>query len=134
MAATPRVTFAMAERRDLPACLAAVHPRFATPAASILFFAAVVALLAISGSFVWLAVVSTLARMIVYAATIVALPRAPERPARLGPGHWLWGAAGLIVCGLAATQADQAAWVTLGGLAAVGLLLFLVTSRRSAEA
>jgi amino acid transporter len=134
MAATPRVTFAMAERRDLPAWLASVHPRFATPAASILFFAAVVALLAISGSFVWLAVVSTLARMIVYAATIVALPRAPGRPARLGPGHWLWGAAGLLVCALAATQADQAAWMTLGALAALGLLLFLVTSRRSAEA
>lgn len=132
MAATPRVTFAMAERRELPQWLARVHPRFATPAASILFFAALVALLAVSGSFVWLAVVSTLARMIVYAATILALPRAPLRPARLGPGHWLWAAAGILVCALAATQADAAAWLTLAGLAAAGLLLFLVTARRSA--
>ena len=83
MAATPRVTFAMAERGELPAWLAKVHRAFATPASSILFFAALVAALAVSGSFVWLAVISTLARMIVYAVTIIALPRAPKRPARI---------------------------------------------------
>ena len=84
MAATPRVTFAMAERGELPAWLARVHQRFDTPIASILFFAAFVAALAISGSFVWLAVISTLARMIVYSVTILALPRAPQRHGT----HW----------------------------------------------
>ena len=83
MAATPRVTYAMAERGELPAWLGKVHRAFATPVSSILFFAALVAALAVSGSFVWLAVISTLARMIVYAATIIALPRAPNRPARI---------------------------------------------------
>ncbi len=34
------------------------------------------AALALSGSFVWLAIVSTLARLIVYAASIAALPKA----------------------------------------------------------
>lgn len=134
MAATPRVTLAMAERGELPAWLAAVHPRFATPAASILFFAAIVALLAVSGSFVWLAVVSTLARMIVYAVTIAALPRAPQRPERLGAGHWLWASAGMLVCALAAAQADRAAWLTLAALAAAGLLLFVLAGRRRSSA
>ena len=46
------------------------------------------AALAISGSFVWLAVVSTLARMIVYAVTIAALPRAPGRR-HLGALHYV---------------------------------------------
>ena len=81
MTSTPRVTYAMAERGDLPAWFARVHPRFETPANSILFFAVLAAALAISGSFVWLAVISTLARMIVYAVTIAALPRAPGQAA-----------------------------------------------------
>jgi basic amino acid/polyamine antiporter, APA family len=128
MAATPRVTFAMAERGELPAWLAKIHQRFDTPAASILFFAALVATLAVSGSFVWLAVVSTLARMIVYGVTIVALPRAPERPAKLTASHWGISALGLLTCALVAAQADAKTWLTLGVLAGVGLLLYLLAS------
>ena len=132
MAATPRVTYAMAERGELPAWLAKVHRTFDTPASSILFFAALVAALAISGSFVWLAVISTLARMIVYAATILALPRAPNRPARIGASHWALAAIGVLVCAVVAAQAEGTAWLTLGALSVAGLLLFLLTPRRSA--
>jgi amino acid transporter len=134
MAATPRVTYAMAERGELPAWLGKVDRAFATPSTSILFFAALVAALAISGSFVWLAVISTLARMIVYAATIVALPRAPNRPARISASHWALAAVGLLVCAIVAAQAEMTAWLTLGGLAVAGLLLYLLTPRRSAAA
>jgi basic amino acid/polyamine antiporter, APA family len=132
MAATPRVTYAMAERGELPAWLAKVNRDFATPASSILFFAAIVAALAVSGSFVWLAVISTLARMIVYAATIVALPRAPNRPARIGASYWTIAAIGLLVCAIVAAQADGTAWLTLGALSAAGLLLYVLTPRRLA--
>jgi amino acid transporter len=132
MAATPRVTYAMAERGELPRWLSRIHREFETPAASILFFAAIVAALAISGSFVWLAVISTLARMIVYAVTILALPRAPERPEHIAPSHWLIAAIGVLVCALVASQAEATAWLTLGALSAAGLLLYLLTPRRSA--
>jgi basic amino acid/polyamine antiporter, APA family len=132
MAATPRVTYAMAERGELPAWLANVHHGFATPASSILFFAAIVAALAVSGSFVWLAVISTLARMIVYAATILALPRAPNRTARISASYWVIAAIGVFVCAIVAAQADGTAWLTLGALSAAGLLLYLLTPRRSA--
>ena len=132
MAATPRVTYAMAERGELPAWLAKVHRVFDTPASSILFFAAFVSALAVSGSFVWLAVISTLARMIVYAATILALPRAPNRPARIGASYWSIAALGLFVCAIVAAQADGTAWLTLGALSVAGLLLYLLTQRRSA--
>lgn len=128
MTATPRVTFAMAERGELPAWLAKVNARFDTPAASILFFAAFVAALAISGSFVWLAVISTLARMIVYSVTILALPRAPHRPARLPASHWIIAAVGILICVVVAAQAEGKAWLTLGALAAAGLLLFLFST------
>ncbi len=132
MAATPRVTHAMAERGELPRWLARIHRGFETPAASILFFAAIVAALAISGSFVWLAVISTLARMIVYAVTILALPRAPDRPPRIGASHWALAAIGLLICVLVASQADMTAWLTLVALSASGLFLCLLTQRRSA--
>lgn len=132
MAATPRVTYAMAERGELPAWLGRVHRAFATPFSSILFFAAFVAALAVSGSFVWLAVISTLARMIVYAATIIALPRAPNRPARIGASHWALATIGVLVCAIVAAQANGTAWLTLGGLSVAGLLLYLLTQRRSA--
>jgi APA family basic amino acid/polyamine antiporter len=134
MAATPRVTFAMAERGELPSWFAVIHRSFETPIASILFFAAFVAGLAVSGSFVWLAVVSTLARMIIYAVTILALPRAPERPARLTGSHWALAGTGVLICVLVAAQADAKAWITLVVLSAAGLLLYLLTPRRSAAA
>ena len=134
MTATPRVTFAMSERGELPSWFAAVHRGFATPIASILFFAALVALLAISGSFVWLAVVSTLARMIIYAVTIAALPRAPERPVRLSASYWVTATVGVLICAAVAAQADRTAWLTLVALSMVGLLLYLFTRRGSPAA
>ena len=128
MTSSPRVSYALALRRDLPAWFAQVHRRFETPANSILFFAFVAGALAISGSFVWLAVVSTLARMVVYAVTIAALPRAPGQR-QLTMLHWLVGAIGIAVCGWAAAQADVKAWTTLAALSAVGLLLYAIASR-----
>lgn len=132
MTSTPRVSYALASRRDLPAWFGRVHPRFETPANSILFFAIVAAALAISGSFVWLAVVSTLARMIVYAVTIAALPRAPGKR-RLASWHWFVGAVGILVCAWAASQADLKAWSTLAALSAVGLLLYAIARSRASS-
>lgn len=127
MTAAPRVSYALGARGDLPAWFGRVQPQFATPANSIVFFAIVAGALAISGSFVWLAVVSTLARMIVYAVTIAALPRAPQRP-RLTPANYVIGLAGIAVCFWTAAQADSKAWITLGALAAAGLLLYAVAA------
>ncbi|HMI40162.1 MAG TPA: APC family permease [Sphingomicrobium sp.] len=128
MVSTPRVTYAMAARGDLPRWFAGVSPRFATPSNSILFLAAFTALLAISGSFVWLAVVSTLARMIIYAVTIASLPRAPLKP-RVTPFAIISGGAGILLCGWAALQADAAAWKTLAALALAGIALYAIARR-----
>lgn len=123
LASTPRLTYAMGTRRDLPQWFGRVHPRFETPANSIAFMAVLAGALALSGSFVILAAVSVLSRLFVYAVTIAALPRAPERP-RLTGIHWVSGAVGIAVCAWAAAQADFTAWLTLGALAAAGLLLY----------
>jgi APA family basic amino acid/polyamine antiporter len=123
MAAVPRLTSAMGDRGDLPHWFGAVSERFRTPTNSICFLALFTAVLAISGSFVWLAVVSTLARMFVYAVTIASLPRAPQRP-RITTWHWISGAVGIAVCAWAAAQANANAWMTLGALAGAGLVLY----------
>lgn len=124
LAATPRVTHALAVRGDLPAWFGRLSAS-ATPAASIAFMAAFVAALAVSGGFVWLAVISTLSRMIVYAATIAAGQKARGSDL-LQRGL---GIAGILLCALIATQADRLAWLTLLALAAGGALLFVLATR-----
>ena len=126
-ASTPRVTYAMGVRGDLPAWFGRVSPTLNSPANSILFLGAVVAVLAVSSSFVWLAVVSTLARMILYPVAIAALPFAPHR-SPLKVMHWISGAAGIVICLWGMTQANAGAWLTLLGLGAGGVILFAVAA------
>ncbi|UUR07703.1 APC family permease [Sphingomonas glaciei] len=125
MTASPRVSHALAARGDLPAWAAAVHPRFLTPYGSILLMAAIVAALALSGGFVWLAVVSTLARMAVYAVTIAAWLKI----ARRSSGEIALGVLGILLCAAVSTQATAVAWATLAALLLAGLLLFLFARR-----
>ena len=122
-ASTPRVTYAMGVRGDLPAWFGAVSPTLKSPANSIVFLSVIVAVLAVSGSFVWLAVVSTLARLILYPITIAALPLAPNRPP-LKTIHWVSGAAGIAICLWGMTQANADAWLTLLALSVGGIMLF----------
>jgi amino acid transporter len=125
MTSTSRVTSALGERGDLPRWFARVHPRFVTPANSIAFLAVFAAALALIGTYVWLAVISVLARLIIYAVTITALPRAPERGT---VPRWLYvmGAAGIALCIWASLQAEWQAWRTLGLLALGGAILYAV--------
>jgi APA family basic amino acid/polyamine antiporter len=119
MISTPRVTYAMAMQESLPGWFGRISPRFATPANSILFMALTAILLAVSGSFVWLAVVSTLARLFAYAASIAALPKAKG-----GILNWALAAGGLAVCVWAAAQSKWESWAMLGGFVLAGFVLY----------
>jgi len=130
---TSRVTYALGERGDLPAWFARIQPRFQTPANSIAFLALFAGALALTGSFIWLAVISTLARLIVYAATIAALPLAPQRGA-VHPLMYAAGIAGIALCLWAASQADWQAWSTLGLLALAGAALYALAARGRSSA
>jgi basic amino acid/polyamine antiporter, APA family len=72
--AAPRILFAMAERGQLPRALAATHARFHTPHVAIAVSAACVLALTLSGSFLSAVAISTLTRLLAYAATCAALP------------------------------------------------------------
>jgi amino acid transporter len=64
----------MAEHGELPALLAAIHPRHRTPSLAVLTTAAIMLGLTLSGTFLWLLTLSTLARLVAYIATAGALP------------------------------------------------------------
>ncbi len=63
-----RTLFALAENGDLPKWFARVHPTFQTPSNAILFTAVIALTLALTGSFVALAAVSAIARLVMYLA------------------------------------------------------------------
>jgi len=75
MLSGPRMIYAMGHRKILPQWFGSVHSRYGTPANAIVFMSVVGLVLALSGSFVWLAAMSTVVRLLVYAACIIALPR-----------------------------------------------------------
>jgi len=127
MTSTPRVTYALARQGSLPAWFGAVSPRWATPAHSVLFMGLFVAALAVSGSFVWLAILSTLARLVAYVISIAALPRT-EKP---GPATLAMVVAGIGVCLWAAAQSAWESWAALGAALAAGLLLYAVARRQA---
>ncbi|MCG8461305.1 MAG: hypothetical protein MI919_33890, partial [Holophagales bacterium] len=75
-----------------PARLAAVHPRWATPAVALTVQTLLAIPLALTGSFVYLATLSVVARLATYLGTALAVPvlrrKMPERP---GAFRLPWG-------------------------------------------
>jgi len=102
MLATPRITFALAERGDFPSWFAAVHPRFRTPYFSIFVFALLVWLLALFGSFAGNATLSAGSRLFYYGVVCAALPvlRRKQKAAAMVtiPGGTLLAILGVLIC------------------------------------
>jgi APA family basic amino acid/polyamine antiporter len=101
--AASRVLFAMADRNELPAKLASIHPRFRTPAAAVLTTTSVMLILTLTGTFIHLLTLSTIARLVTYFATCGALVvlRRRERAAVATfrvPGGVFVAFAGMLLC------------------------------------
>ena len=69
-----RVLFAMSEQRDLPPVFDKTHPKFKTPHVAIIVTAIVMLILAIQSSFLTAVAIATIARLLFYATTCLALP------------------------------------------------------------
>ena len=69
-----RLPFAMAEQKQLPAFVGRVHRKFFTPYVSILITAGLMLFLTLKSSFVAALTISTIARLVTYGATCLALP------------------------------------------------------------
>ena len=77
--ATPRLVFAMAEHGELPRVFSSTHARFRTPAAAILVTAAAAAVAAFFSTFLSALTISTVVRLVAYAATCAAVPAMRRR-------------------------------------------------------
>ena len=128
-----RHLFALAENDDVPRIFARVHPRFRTPDVAIVFTCLVTLVLAVSGSFVYLAVVSAIARLLVYSGTcaaVLALRRQSRAPFTIPFGAAIPVIALLVCLGLL-TQATLEQ-LRGGGLALLaGAVLYLIARSRS---
>ena len=75
----PRIIFASALDGNLPSSLGKVHPKYKTPHVAIVFFAVVVAVFALSGTFKYLAVVATGSLLLLDLGVILAVLRLRQR-------------------------------------------------------
>jgi amino acid transporter len=132
---TPRLLFAMAADGHLPRVFGVVHSRFRTPHVAILVSTVVMVALTLSGSFATLAAISTIIRLLTYAATCAALlkfRRQPNAPPAIfmAPFGRLAAIAALILSAWLLSNATRSdAWTTVIA-GAVGLPLFFASSGR----
>jgi amino acid transporter len=132
MLATPRTLFAFAVDGYLPRPLARVHQAHHTPHVAIAVQGVIVSAIAITGTYVNLAVMANVAILLVYLACCLAIVRlrrldagAADKPFVMPAGRVVpWLAAGLIVALLA--RATAQAWLLTGGVVAAASLAFLV--------
>lgn len=138
--AVPRLTFALSEEKLLPKWFGAIHPRYSTPHHSIVFLGVFSLLLALSGTFVYLAVASALTRLLTYVVSIAALPIIRRQTSagdsegvfRLRGGYTI-PAVAMAVSVWLALQSSQDAWLLTAVLLGVGMVLYgiaRVTRRR----
>ena len=134
----PRYLFALAEDGFGPRALASVHPTWRTPWVAIIVQSTIALVLALSGSFVQLAMLSIVARLATYMGTAAAVPvlrrKFPrtESTVRL-PGGPLIPIAALALCFVFLLSATR--WNLIAGAIAlvIGAVLFATRGKPVAE-
>jgi len=132
----PRLLYAMGRDGCLPSRLARLHPRYRTPAVSILLYAGVAWILAVSSAFAPLAALSALARVLMYTSTCLAVPVLRRRMPSTFRGFTLPGGAiipalALGVCAWLLTGSSARQAVLAGAALLAGGLLYGIVRRSS---
>ncbi len=130
--ASPRAIFASAREGVLPVRLATIHSVYHTPHLAIALYGALAFLFAVTGAFQQLAVLSSVAILLVYLFTVIATVELRRRDVRASSTVFrLRGgllipvlAAGVIVWLLA--QASRTEWTAIGTMLIVASLFYLV--------
>jgi APA family basic amino acid/polyamine antiporter len=130
----PRYLYALARDGFGPRALAAVHPRFRTPAVAVVAQTLIALPLAFSGTFEGLAALSVVARLATYLGTAAAVPvlrrKMGARPGSFRlPGGMLIPIAASLVCLALAASATASNLIAGAAAAAVGLLVYLLRRR-----
>ena len=127
MLAAPRLIYSMAENKMLPTWFGHVHKRYATPDRSIMVMAGMALVLALTGSFVKLAIASSVVRLLGYIICIASLPAARRnadaetraQAFRLKGGYLVPGIA-LLICFWLLAQSKQESWIAVAILLGIG--------------
>lgn len=136
MIAAPRLIFSLAENRLLPQWFGHVHTRYATPDRCILIMGGMALVLALTGSFVKLAIASSLARLLGYIICIASLPairrnaseEVRQKAYRLKGGFTI-PLLGLLICIWLLMQSKAESWIAVFILIAIGLFFYWLEKR-----
>jgi amino acid transporter len=128
----PRLTYALGRDGLLPKGLSAVHSRYHTPYVSIVLFSVITLLLALSGTFVGMVRISSVARIITYVLACLAVPvlrrKHPEDPDRFRvKGGYLIPAMAIGLCLWLLSQSQRRDALTAGAALAAGFALYGAT-------
>lgn len=131
MIAAPRLIFSLAENRLLPQWFGHVHARYATPDRCILLMGGMALVLALTGSFVALAIASSVARLLGYLICIASLPairrnasaEVRQNAYRLKGGYTI-PVIGFAVCIWLLMQSKTESWIAVSILIAIGAVLY----------
>jgi amino acid transporter len=137
MLSAPRMVYALGRDGSLPAWFGAIHVRYRTPANAIMIYGFFSAALALSGSFIWLAVMSTAVRLLVYVMCIASLPRLHKRFGEYRgqfslPGGFAIPALALVLCLWLMTHASLESWLATGAFMILGSVLYAASRRARA--
>jgi len=130
----PRVIFASSLDNNLPKFLGKVHPKYKTPHIAIIFFAIVIAVFALSGTFKYLAVVATGSLLLIDLGVSLAVLRLRQRDGLPGDGEFRlpFGPAipilscAIVVWLLLQVPADEA--VTIAALIGTCIAIYAIRS------
>ncbi len=133
--AAPRMTYALGTEQSLPEWFSKVSEEHHVPVNSILFLAGFAMILAVSGSFVWLAIISSLARMIGFGICMMSLAviskkREVTESTFVLPFGMLIPFIALIICIGLAFQASHQSWLMTGGFIVFGSGLYYLGKKQ----
>jgi amino acid transporter len=128
---TPRVLFALAEQGEIPSVLARVSGGTRVPGVAIMLTASIICVLTLTGTFVHLATIAVIARMLMYASICVALLVLRRRgPAPLMvPGGPALAVLAIASCALVMTTASAEALRAVGIALLAGYMLRIAWRR-----
>jgi APA family basic amino acid/polyamine antiporter len=135
--AAPRMVFAFARDGFLPSRFAAVHPRFHSPAASVIAQSTITLALALSGTFERLALLANVSALVLYLGCAVAswklrssgITTEGQTPFRVPFASVLPWVTCLVIAWLLTGLAQQE-WIAFGACVAIGSLLYVARSKR----
>jgi basic amino acid/polyamine antiporter, APA family len=138
MVMASRLLYGMAEERVLPSWFGSVHPSFRTPWAGILFAGALAAVLVVIGDLETLADTTVLLLLLAFVAvhiSVLVLRRTPvdHEHFRAWTGFPILGALSCAALIIQKLVEDAVVFAYAGGLLAVGLVLWLISSRASRQ-